>query len=549
MSGAHRGGPGGGSPDRGKGRAEAKWAGLPAAASPPSVDLAALDFALHPIITIDQRGSIQSASRAVERVFGWKPSELLGQNVSVLMPDPHRSAHDGYLSRYRETGKTNILNRPRRFEAVRRDGTIFPIELSVSRADLPGDGPPLFVGIIRDLSSHEHPTGGEHDLMRLQDLVTEQTRALQAAHMRLRMADRLASIGTLAAGLGHDMNNVLLPVRARLNALRALGKTAGGADGSGGGLPEGAREHIDSIRKSVAYLQQLADGLHFLAMDPDMDGDVHRGETTDLRKWWGQTGPLLSKAVRKGVRVTASIPANLPEVAVAPHRLTQAMLNLVVNASEAIPPERRRREGRVRIWAKVESGGGGESLVRLGVTDNGTGMTDEVKRRAFEMFFTTKVRGLGTGLGLALVHKVAEGAGGRVEIESELEKGTTVSMVLPVSVAMGKDGESNTPSVALTMADGRAAALVRQIVESAGATLHEGVPGDGERVWVVDAGGTAPEIVCKWKEAADGTCVVLIGKPPPRVAAAWRALAPIVVYDPANFEALRAAIGRAIAAC
>jgi PAS domain S-box-containing protein len=500
--------------------------------------LSALDFALHPIITIDQRGTIQSASRAVERVFGWKPAELLGQNVSMLMPEPHRSAHDSYLSRYRETGHTTILNRPRRFEAIRRSGEIFPIELSVSRADLPGDGPPLFVGIIRDLSSPEDRAAGQQDLTRLQALVTEQTRALQAAHLRLRMADRLASIGTLAAGLGHDMNNVLLPVRARLNALRALSKT-------NPGLPPGATEHIDSIRKSVAYLQQLADGLHFLAMDPDMDGDAHRGETTDLRKWWGQTGPLLSKAVRKGVRVTASIPAHLPEVAAAPHRLTQAMLNLVVNASEAIPADRKRREGRVRIWAKAESQHN-RPFVRLAVTDNGQGMSEEVKRRAFEMFFTTKVRGLGTGLGLALVHKVALGSGGRVEIESELDKGTTVAILLPATSKA--DAAADAPAVAISMADGRAAALISQVIESAGAATHDGTPKHGVRIWIVDAEGIAPDKVGRWKDANPGVQVVLIGKPPPASADQWRTLASSVVYDPSNFESLRATIGRALAA-
>src|ERR1043166_4044168 len=118
---------------------------------PPNAPSAAADralaSALHPIITIDFRGIIQSASNSVERVFGWTPAELVGRNVSVLMPEPHHSAHDGYLAHYRDTGKTNILNRPRRFDAIRKDGTLFPMELSVSRAEATGQGPPLFVGI------------------------------------------------------------------------------------------------------------------------------------------------------------------------------------------------------------------------------------------------------------------------------------------------------------------------------------------------------------------------------------------------------------------
>src|SRR5690606_20753278 len=107
------------------------------------------------IITIDAYGIIQSASDSVQRVFGWAPQELLGRNVTVLMPEPHRSAHDGYLANYRRTGQTNILGRTRELEAVRKNGERFPIELSVSRVDPPDGGLPLFIGIIRDTSERK----------------------------------------------------------------------------------------------------------------------------------------------------------------------------------------------------------------------------------------------------------------------------------------------------------------------------------------------------------------------------------------------------------
>src|SRR6185295_5776682 len=195
------------------------------------------------------------------------------------------------------------------------------------------------------------------------------------------------------------------------------------------------RKHVDEIRKSVAYLQQLADGLHFLALDPETEEDARGGGgATDLSQWWSQTGALLSKAVPKHVRVSASFPADLPSAGLAAHGLTQAVLNLVVNAGEAIPgpTERKRRQGIVRVWARATEDSHG-AWVHLGVTDNGSGMTEDVKRRAFEMFFTTKPRGLGTGLGLALVRNVVERVGGRVEIESEVGKGTTVLMIVPAA--------------------------------------------------------------------------------------------------------------------
>ncbi|MCC6320921.1 MAG: PAS domain S-box protein [Phycisphaerales bacterium] len=522
-------------------------------------DRAVLAAALDPIVTIDAGGVVQSASDSVERVLGWSPADLVGRNVSVLMPEPYRSAHDGYLAKYQQTGLTNIMNRPRRFEAVRKNGTRLPIELCVSRAEVSG-GPPLFVGIIRDISEFvAAERSQEEERVRSERLLAEQTTALHTAHARLRMADRMASIGTLAAGLGHDMNNVLLPVRARLNALRAAGER--------GRLGTAEREHVDEVRKSVAYLQQLADGLHFLALDPEAEAAARGGgerSVTDLHEWWGQTGVLLSKSVPRHVRVSASIPRGLPRVAVAVHGLTQAVLNLVVNSGEAIPPpsQRKRRQGMVHIRAAVEEdgGAGGRRWVRLSVEDNGSGMSEEVRRRAFEMFFTTKPRGLGTGLGLALVHKVVDQAGGRVEIESGVGRGTTVMLMLPAvrsargpgAAARGgrpSDGERGPAVAVVRVSDGRAAGLIRHMLECAGLRVETEAT-EGARVWVTDSGAREFERVRAWVErGAPGNMerrVVVLGRTNGPNAARWRGLGPVTIENPGDFQAVRSAIGRVL---
>ena len=108
---------------------------------------------LDPVVTIDARGTVQEASESVRSVFGWEPRELLGRNVSVLMGEPHRSLHDEYLARYRETGETSILGRTREFAVVKRDGTPLVCELSVSRVDVPGEPGPLFIGSFRDVTA------------------------------------------------------------------------------------------------------------------------------------------------------------------------------------------------------------------------------------------------------------------------------------------------------------------------------------------------------------------------------------------------------------
>jgi len=223
-------------------------------------------------------GIIQSASDSVEQVFGWTPGELFGRNVKVLIPEPRRSGLDRYLDRYRHSDKTRTLTKSRRFEAVRKDGTAVSIELSMSRADLPLHSEPCFIGIVRDVSQQiDAGAGTAGERSRLQQLITEQTRALATANLRLQLADRLASLGTLAAGLGHDMNNVLLPVRARLDALEH------------GGMTEAAHAHVAAVRRCIAYLQHLSDGLHFLALTPDT-GTGAGGGTAKERPMWRSGG-------------------------------------------------------------------------------------------------------------------------------------------------------------------------------------------------------------------------------------------------------------------
>ena len=460
---------------------------------------AVLETAVDAIITIDERGRIQSVNAATTRMFGYKAGEMVGRKINMLMPSPYQQEHDAYLARYLRTRERRIIGIGREVHAMRKDATVFPVDLAVSEVE-PGK---LFRGIIRDISDRK------------------------LSEARLRESDRMASIGALAAGLGHDMNNVLLPVRAHLNALKAS---------SDGRVND--RQHLVPIHKGVAYLQQLADGLHFLAMDPDQIEDVEGA--TDLAAWWAQTGALLSKAVPKHVTVRASFRLGLPQVAVAAHSLTQAVLNLIVNAGESIPgpPRRKRRQGVVRLWARLVSGA---SQLSLGVTDNGTGMTEEVKRRAFDMFFTTKPRGLGTGLGLALVRKVVDHAGGTVEIESDPGKGTTVQMNLPIIQA---DATSNITAV-VSIRDGRTASLVRNLLEAAGARVENGKKPGRADIWVAEVYQASPAALSLWQKHCRTGQLVTVGRVENERAHA-KTMPNIAIDDPNDFEAIRSAVALAM---
>jgi signal transduction histidine kinase len=373
----------------------------------------------------------------------------------------------------------------------------------------------------------------------LEKKVEQRTRELAESRDKLRMSDRMASIGTLAAGLGHDMNNVLLPVRARVNALTASGKA--------GMLHGPDLRHVREIQKSVGYLQQLTDGLHFLALDPETEEDVRGGGgATDLKRWWSQAGALLSKAVPKHVRVTASLPADLPPLAVAPHGLTQAVLNLVVNAGEAIPTpkERKRKQGWVRLWAEPKRDARGQ-WVCLAVSDNGTGMSEEVKHRAFEMFFTTKPRGLGTGLGLALVRRIMERAGGAVEIRSELGKGSTVVMIVPAVRGADPEARAAAASAVISIGDGRAAGLIRRLLESSGARVLGGDP-EAARIWILDPLTTDVRAAAGWRRLKPEGRLVLFGRPDAASADSWTPLNPITIEAPDDLSAVRTALGVAL---
>jgi PAS domain S-box-containing protein len=492
---------------------------------------------LDPIITMNVGGVIQSASDSVEQVFGWTPTELFGKNVKVLIPEPRRSSLDRYLDRYRHADKAKTLKRTRKFEAVRKDGTIFQIELSMSRADLPPHASPFFIGIVRDVSREIDvgaDTKGEH--ARLLHLVTEQTRALATANLRLHLTDRLASLGTLAAGLGHDMNNVLLPVRARLNALEHAGITPA------------ARGHVTAVRRSIAYLQHLSDGLHFLAIDPDGPGTNSDGDgVTDLVSWWKQVGALLRKAVPKHVSLKTSLPGRLPKVKIAPHWLTQAVLNLIVNAGESIPEG---RKGRVRLWASTGADG---RMVRLGVTDNGRGMAPGIQRRAFDLFFTTKSRTLGTGLGLPLARKVAMRAGGDIELLSQAGKGTTAVLLLPATTrtATPRGGRGRSAagqrSAVVTVRDHRTAALISQVLLGAGIqlqSLNGQSPGKTD-LWVTEPSPRALRAVRRWRKGHPQRAVVLLGGPPKSSKAHWAAVGATIIGPTDDFEAVRHALGEA----
>jgi PAS domain S-box-containing protein len=370
----------------------------------------------------------------------------------------------------------------------------------------------------------------QHHRQNLQELVAQRTQQLETTHEQLRQADRLAVMGTLAAGLGHDMNNVLFPVRCRLDTMEQSLAGRGGA----GATAEGLR----TVRHSVEYLQRLSDGLHLLALDPQ-DPEAS-GQTTELADWWDQVEPILRKAVGGHARFEAEIPRGLPPIGVAPHRLTQAVLNLIVNASDALGDAK--AQGLVRLSAEAMADG---RFVRLAVKDNGCGMTDEVRRRAQDPFFTTKKRGLGTGLGLALVRGTVQSAGGTIDIESAPGAGTSVALTLPVAMRAPVAVAGGPLTAYITVREPRLASMVQGFLEAAGFEVAAGgaeAPAHA-RLWVAACPPAMPESLSRFLESDPRRQVLIVeGKGPGR----YRNM--IQIRDPEDFEAVRDGIAAAVRA-
>jgi signal transduction histidine kinase len=328
----------------------------------------------------------------------------------------------------------------------------------------------------------------------LERLVRERTAALEASHERLRSTDRLASIGTLAAGLGHDMGNILLPLICRLDLLEAAN------------LPEAARENLRGIRQSVNYLRELSQGLRLFALDPD---DPHASTgVTEIAPWWEQVRTLFAKALPQNIELRAEFEGRLPPVAVPTHSLTQAVLNLVANAGDAIP-----EGGVVRVWARALEDG---RFVKLGVTDTGVGMSAEVRRHALEPFFTTKRRSLSTGLGLSIVHGVVKSVGGSVDIESRLGAGTTVTLLLPAADAAprGAQPPASARLATLSLPDGRERAIVSVLLQSAGVRVEEAEAPGASGLWVVRYSEDAVDRARRFLAESPSRRVVLLASEP-----------------------------------
>ncbi|MEO6029917.1 MAG: PAS domain S-box protein [Candidatus Binatia bacterium] len=352
---------------------------------------AILDTARDAIICIDRAGNVSLFNRAAEEIFGYTADDVIGKNVRMLMPEPYRAEHDGYLSSYHTTGVSRAIGRIRELQAQRKGGEIFPIELSVSEARA-GDQL-LYSAIIRDTS--------ERRAMEI-DLAD----ARRVAEQR----ERLADIGAITARIVHDLGNPLagLSMQAQLIHRRVSRD------------PERpSRDLAAPAERIVAEVRRL-DGLikDFLDFARQQRLDLCTIELPSiLQRLWDLWQPV---AAARDITLELAIAPDVPPLTADEDKLRRVLDNLVKNAVEAID----RGPGRVEVRAR----GIAANRIRIDVSDSGPGIPESVEM--FRLFETTKRDG--SGLGLSIAKQIVLAHGGLIGFERHQPHGTTFYVELPV---------------------------------------------------------------------------------------------------------------------
>jgi two-component system sensor kinase FixL len=349
------------------GASEARWRAI-------------IDSAVDGIIMIDAYGRIEAFNHAAERLFGYTIDEVLGRNVDLLMPSPYREEHDTYLSRYLATGRAKIIGVGREVQGRRKDGTTFPLHLSVGEVTIQGER--KFTGILHDLTSRTQLEG------------------------QLREQAALAKLGEMAAVIAHEVKNPLAGIRG---AIQVFG---------GRMARDGVNTQIlTEIVARIDALDQMMKDLLLFARPPKP-----KRAPIDLVPLVRATASLLSTdpALRD---VDIDVEGTAPPMSADADMLRVVFQNLFINSAHAM-------QGKGRIRVAVEPV---DTTCQIAFIDAGPGIPPEIREKIFTPFFTTKSRG--SGLGLPTVKRLIEAHNGQVAIECPPAGGTTVVLRLPIGMS------------------------------------------------------------------------------------------------------------------
>lgn len=338
---------------------------------------AVIDSAVDGIIVIDAHGRIEAFNPAAERLFGHTQNEVLGRNVDMLMPSPYHEEHDSYLARYVATGRAKIIGIGREVTGLRKDGTTFPLHLSVGQITIGGER--KFTGILHDLSAR----------VRMEEQIREQT--------------SLAKLGEMAAVIAHEVKNPLAGIRGAIQVFTTrMAK-------------EGTQPPVlTEIINRIDSLDRLMKELLLFARPPQLNR-----APIDVVPLVRATAGLLSQDPSLQ-HVEIDIDGSAPPVRADPEMLKIVFHNLLINSAHAMDGQ-----GRIRVAVNTI-----DSKCQIAFSDTGPGIPPDIREKIFTPFFTTKSRG--TGLGLPTAKRLIEAHNGQIMIDCPRFGGTTVVVNLPI---------------------------------------------------------------------------------------------------------------------
>ena len=356
---------------------------------------ALLNAAVDAIIVIDHRGRIETFNAAAEIIFGFSAQEVLGENVSLLMPEPYRSEHDVYLDSYLESGKAKIIGLGREVHGQRKSGSIFPIGISVGKIAT-GDQP-KFVGIIQDITERKQ---SEEEIHHIRE--------------RLSQFGRLSTLGEMAAGLAHELNQPLTAIATYTQACQRLIESGQSDDDEILATLKKcdlqAQRAGDVIRRLRQFVQKREQGRQEVSLD-ELIRDIAGLAEVDARD--------------NNIPLRFDVADGLPRIMVDTVQIQQVILNLIRNGIDAMLTMDEIDEGISVSVTQLKN-----HQIRVAVTDHGSGIAKEAENKIFQPFFTTKSSGL--GLGLAICQSIIASHGGVLGFTTNPTQGTTFHFALPV---------------------------------------------------------------------------------------------------------------------
>ena len=369
---------------------------------------AILETAVEGIITIDERGVVESMNRAAEKIFGYTAAEVVGRNVSILMPSPDRERHDGYLTNYVRGGKAKIIGIGREVVARRKDGSTFPMDLSVSEVRLADRR--LFTGFVRDVTERKR---GEEKLAALAQSLAEKNKELE----------------TIVYVASHDLRSPLVNIQGFSKELaQACGRLSKLLQGEGMAarqtesrrlLAEEIPEAIEYIQAGVAKIDALLAG--FLRYSR-LGRAALKIEPLDMNAMLSGIAQAMEFQIKQaGAKLKIG---RMPDCMGDPTQINQVFSNLLDNAVKYLAPS---RAGLISVAGTTRDG-----RALYTVRDNGIGIAPEHQEKIFEIFHRLNPsHGAGEGLGLTIAQRILERHNGKIRVESEPGKGTAFFVSLP----------------------------------------------------------------------------------------------------------------------